>query len=290
MMAISEQRKGELLIFFQALIWGMFPVITVLAYAEVLPLTALGVSTLFSSVFFALVLTKRGKWREVLDSRAFWDVLLGTLFLGILFYVLFFLGLKHTSPGNAGIIASTEVLFSFVFFHLWRRDSIPTSHIFGAVLMMLGAVIVLYPSFTHLRTGDFLVLTAAFVAPFGNFFQQRARKIVSSEAILFFRSVVSGSVVLFFVYFTSGPSIFSGAKGAFWVLLLNGVLVLGLGKVLWVEGIHRISVTKANALSMISPLLTLIYAWVLLNQGPTIWQLSAFVPLFFGTILLSRKA
>ena len=31
MMAISEQRKGELLIFFQALIWGMFPVITVLA-------------------------------------------------------------------------------------------------------------------------------------------------------------------------------------------------------------------------------------------------------------------
>src|SRR3989344_4296734 len=262
MMAISEQRKGELLIFFQALIWGMFPVITVLAYAEVLPLTALGVSTCFSSAFFDLVLTKRGKWREVLDSRAFWDVLLGTLFLGILFYVLFFLGLKHTSPGNAGIIASTEVLFSFVFFHLWRRDSIPTSHIFGAVLMMLCAVIVLYPSFTHLRTGDFL----------------------------FFRSVVSGSVVLFFVYFTSGPSIFSGAKGAFWVLLLNGVLVLGLGKVLWVEGIHRISVTKANALSMISPLLTLIYAWVLLNQSPTIWQLSAFVPLFFGTILLSRKA
>jgi len=286
---MTEQRTGELLIFFQALIWGLFPVLTVLAYADVLPLTALGVSTVLSSVLFALVLTKRGKWREVLDRRAFWDVLFATLVLGILYYVLFFFGLKLTSPGNAGIIASTEVLFSFLFFHVWRRDDIPTSHIFGAVLMLLGALVVLYPSFTGLRTGDFLVLGAAFVAPFGNFFQQRARQRVSSEAILFFRSVVSGTAVLLFVYFTTGPSIFSGAKGAFWFLLLNGILVLGLGKVLWVEGIHRISVTKANALSMLSPLLTLFYAWMILHQSPTVLQLSAFVPMFLGTMLLSKK-
>jgi drug/metabolite transporter (DMT)-like permease len=64
---------------------------------------------------------------------------------------------------------------------------------------------------------------------------------------------------------------------------------LGLSKLLWIEGIHRISVTKASALSSMSPLLTLLFAWLLLGNVPSIFQLVSFIPMFFGVLLLSQN-
>ena len=70
-------------------------------------------------------------------------------------------------------------------------------------------------------------------------------------------------------------------------LIVNGILLLGLAKIFWIEGIHRISVTKATALSSITPLLTLLFAWIILNQAPTVWQLTSLVPLLLGVLLLT---
>ncbi len=72
-------------------------------------------------------------------------------------------------------------------------------------------------------------------------------------------------------------------------LLINGLFLLGLSKFLWIEGIHRINVMKANALASISPLITLLFAFILLQKTPTIYQLLAFIPMFFGVYFLSKQ-
>src|SRR6185369_5610380 len=72
-------------------------------------------------------------------------------------------------------------------------------------------------------------------------------------------------------------------------LLINGVLLLGLSKIFWIEGIHRISVTKALGLDSVEPLLTLFFAWVLLQQIPTFYQIFAIIPIIPGVILLSKN-
>jgi drug/metabolite transporter (DMT)-like permease len=58
---------------------------------------------------------------------------------------------------------------------------------------------------------------------------------------------------------------------------------------MWLEGIHRIAVTKALALGSISPVFTLIFAWLLLNQTPNVWQLTSLVPMIFGIFLLTDQ-
>ena len=75
-------------------------------------------------------------------------------------------------------------------------------------------------------------------------------------------------------------------KQVWFLLLLNGVVIFGISKIFWVEGIHRMSVTKANALSSLNPFITLIFAWLLLKDAPTVWQLSALAPMILGVILL----
>lgn len=143
----------------------------------------------------------------------------------------------------------------------------------------------LYPNIHSFRGGELLILAASAIAPFGNLFQQRARKKVSSESIMFLRSMISAAVIFLLIIIIRPDFSYTGLKSSWIILLINGILLLGLSKILWIEGIHRISVMKANALNSISPLLTLIFAWVFLQNFPTIWQILSFIPisLFFLT-------
>ncbi len=72
-------------------------------------------------------------------------------------------------------------------------------------------------------------------------------------------------------------------------LLANGVLIFGVSKILWLEGISRISVTKALALGSLAPLFTLFIAWIVLKQAPTAWQIASLAPFFLGVLLLTNN-
>lgn len=153
--------------------------------------------------------------------------------------------------------------------------------------MLMGTLIVLYPNTTKLHLGDLLILMATMIAPFGNYYQQRARETVSSEMILFIRSSISTPVVLIFAYLLRDKFSIMDVKSSAVFILINGFLLLGFSKILWVEGIHRISVTKSNALASISPPLTLLFAWFFLDDIPTRFQLFSIVPIIIGMVLLS---
>jgi drug/metabolite transporter (DMT)-like permease len=286
---LDKNKQGEILIFTETLLWSLFPVITILSFTNLSPITSLAWSTLFATMFFALVKSYKKNWSELLNQDALKDILLVSFIIGILFYTLFFSGLKYTSAGNASIIALFEVFSSFLFFHMWRRDHIPKEHIFGAIFILIGAIIVLSPNFTEFRVGDILILSATLVAPVGNFFQQRARKLVSSETILFVRSLIATPFLFGMTYLLKETSTLFDLKQAIVIILINGFVLLGFSKILWVEGIHRISVTKANALASMGPLLTILFAWIILSDLPTVWQLSSVFPMILGVILLSTN-
>ena len=284
-MTINEQRRGEFFISASAVLWGFFPIITILSYNAVPPIISFGMSTLFSLIIFGTILSIRGKWSELNNKTARADILWTTVTITV-FYLLLFLGLRYTSAGNASIISRSEILSSFLFFHVWRREKIPRAHIVGALCMVTGVLLLLFPNFTGVQRGDLLTLAAVFVAPLGNFFQQRARRSVSSETIMFARAALA-SPIIFCVARVFGEHIsLSALRASLPLLMLNGLFIFGISKIFWIEGIHRIGVTKANALSSISPIITLLFAWVLLGDTPTLWQLLSLIPIFAGVLFL----
>ncbi len=288
---MNEERKGESYIIGEALLWGLFPVLTILGYSALPSLISLGLTTLFAAFFFALVLTFRGRWREIFDRGAAFDIAMTTLLIGVVFYALFYTGLTMTSAGNAAIVSLAEAFFSFCLFNLWHRESISSWHVVGAALMVLGAGIVLLPRAGSFHPGDLFVLLAVAISPFGNFFQRRARARISSEAILFVRSAASVPFIFFLAYLLGERLAFVAIP---WILVLvflvNGFFVFGLSKMLWIEAIRRINVVKANGLQSLAPLVTLLFAYLLLHQAPTAFQLVAFVPMAAGVYLLSRPS
>ena len=208
-------------------------------------------------------------------------------FISVLTYGLFFLGLERTTAGNAAIINLFEVFTSFVFFNVLRSERISRDYKIGAFLMVAGAIIVLARDFSGVNIGDFLVLGATICAPVGNLFQQKAREAVSSETIMFLRSVLAVPIIFALAYVLGEHASLVDVQVALPFLLVNGAVVLGFSRILWIEAIHRISVTKAQALASVAPLITLLFAWLLLNQVPNIWQLASLVPLILGVLLLT---
>jgi drug/metabolite transporter (DMT)-like permease len=288
-MPLSKTGTGDLNVIGEAILWALFPIVTILSYATLNPIASLAISTLFAAVFFGAVMLFRGKAGELKQPGIWRYILPVAFFIGWLFYGLYFTGLKFTTAGNASIIALME-LFSYLLFNVWKKQPFSVQHTFGAALMLIGALIILFPkNGLSWHGGDFLVLAASACAPLGNYYQQKVRKLISSETILFLRSLLTFPFFFLLAWLFKINTGFAMLQKSFWLLLLNGFVVLGLSKIMWLEGIHRISVTRANALSSVGPLFTLLFAYLLLRQQPTVWQLSSFIPLFFGLILLNYK-
>ena len=284
---MTEERKGEVFIFTGAVTWGLFPIITILSYQSMPSLISLAISTFLAGLIFLGMML----WRKRLPEHSnllLWKYILGiVLSIGILFYAFVFWGLTMTTAGNASIIGLFEVYTSYLLFHAIRKEPFSFESKIGSVLMIIGALIVLAPNFSDINSGDIFILLSTFCAPFGNLLQQKAKKIASSETIMFLRSIIAAPLILILAYLFGQNLQFFQIKESLFFLMINGILLLGLAKILWLEGIARISVTKSNALSSIAPLFTLFFAWLILDQSPTLWQITSFLPLFFGTLLLT---
>lgn len=283
----SIERVGEFSALSSGILHSLFPVVAILSFSNLGPVTALAWTTLFSLAFFLTVSIFRHSWANIFTKEIFFPLMGATFILGVVFYALFYFGLKHTSAGNAGIIATLEIFFSFLFFNIWRKEFIDKKHIAGAGLMLLSAIIILSPNVSSFHIGDFLILCAVFIAPFGNYFQKQLRTKISSEQILFFRTLIA-TPALFLLARLFGETVMFPSQNIFIILLFNGLVLFGFSKILWVESIHRIGVTKSISLSSVSPVFTLLFAFLLLNDMPTFSQIIAVPTAMLGVYFLTR--
>src|SRR3989344_509970 len=286
-MALSEKRKGEFYILAQSIVAAFLPIAAVLSYANLGSMTTLAWSTLIACICMGAMLFYRGTLRELANIKLWKYCALVAFFIGVLLYGLYYAALTLTTPGNVAIVLLFEVFTTYAFFRMFKSETMPLSHIIGAILMVVGGGVILLKDLSGINIGDFLILLAVMFAPIGNLYQQEARKLASGEAVLFLRYLLSVPPLFILAYFFDGVSSFRDIYASFLFLLISGVLILGISKLWWIEGLHRTSVPKAIALASVAPFFTLLFAWLVLYQEPTLYQLFSLVPLIIGTLLLT---
>lgn len=287
-MRLSEGQKGGAYLAASIVLWGLFPVVTVLSYAGLSAVAVFAWATFFATLLFGGIVALRGRWSEMRSARLWGHSVIIALTIGVLFYGLYFLGLESTTPGNAGILALFEVFTAFLYFSVFDKKLPSREHLLGAFFMVAGAVIIMAPGFTGFNAGDVLVLAATLFSPIGNYFQQKARQFASTETIMFLRNIISLPFIGALAFCTH-TSLALGINLTLFMLAVNGVFLMGVSKIFWIEAIHRMPVPKATALESFDALTTLLFAWLLLAQVPTLWQLSSLVPFILGTLLLTDQ-
>lgn len=288
-MKLLKDRQGELIVVLEAILWSFFPIITIYIYKTIDPLFTLILSNFFAAAFFLVIIFAKNKWHEFKNKKALSDILWASATLTILWLFLF-TGLQFTTAGNASIFMLMEILFSFLYFGLWHKEKFSKAHITGALIMGFGAIFVLFPGEFVFNKGDILIIIGATLGPIVNYFQQKARKQVSTETMLFVRNIVSMPIIATIAFFSNQtiPSL-ENLKIALPLLIISGTILFGLSKIMWVEAIHRISVSKAISLNTMCPALTLFFAYFLLNEIPSFWQIFGLIPMLIGAVLMTRK-
>jgi drug/metabolite transporter (DMT)-like permease len=284
---MTKQRQGELLMLLFSLFESWFPIVSIVAVKSLGGLFAYAFTASIATLFFFGIVLFRRKMREFLILEAYRDLLLTTFFITLMFSLIF-VGLQYTTAGNMAVIVFMQLFFSYLYFNLFGKEKLDLLHTVGAFAMGAGAIIILFPEAFSFNRGDLLGLCAAALAPVANFFQKRARSYVSSESVLAFRSLFSLPFLFALAFLLETLPTPQGLRQASFYLLINGALLMGVSKLLWVEALHRISITKTSALAALVPLFTLLFAYLVLDELPTLRQLVGILPILVGGYLITR--
>jgi len=285
---LSRQRKGEVYALTLTLIEAWFPIFAAFSVAALGGLHAYFYSLMAAVVFLTLSFIYSGKISELALRSAYKDLAWTSFYITSLF-ALTFVALQYTSATNVAIILFLQILFGFLFLSRHRHERLSLKQTIGALLMTLGALLILFPGTFVVNLGDGLVLLAAMISPIANHYQKRARAKVSSETILLVRSLLALPFLFLLASFSEvAPSVEQLLANWHW-LFLTGFLVFFIAKVLWIEAIYLLPITKVNALYAFAPLMTMGLAFLLLNEIPSTYQIIGVFPVLIGGYLITRK-
>jgi drug/metabolite transporter (DMT)-like permease len=286
---MRREREGELLMVGLSMIESWFPIVSILAIASIGALHTYGYSLAIALVFLLGLMAKERRFGELKNRKAYRYLLLTSFWITLLF-ILIFIGMRYTTAGNMAVIIFLQLLFSFLYFNVLGKENMERVHLWGAGLMGIGAVIILVPDDFMFNKGDLLILLAAAIAPVANLYQKKARDHCSSLTILGFRTFVAVPVVFLLAYGFEPPITFELFKAVLLYLLFIGVMVYVVAKLMWIEALHRIAITKLSAMLALVPMMTLIFAYFFLDEVPEFRQMMGIVPILLGGYLLTRPS
>lgn len=284
----KSERKGELFALLLSVLEGLFPILSLITVSALGGVTAYLYTIIIATLIFLLLLFYKNKAKELLRFDAYKDLLLTSLYITLLFGALF-ISLNYTSPANVAVIMILQLFFSYLYFHIIGSQKMKALHTFGAMLMGGGAIIILFPEDFALNKGDLLVLFASAIAPIANLYQKRAREKVSSITIMSFRNLVAIPFLILIAFTFESPSNPLESLHVSITLILNALLVFVMAKILWVEALHHISITKLSALVTLIPIFTIGFSFVLLGDVPSLRQVLGMAPILIGAILITRR-
>lgn len=273
-------------VFFDA----FWPVLSILGGRFMNPFVFTAICTLCASVVFLGLMVVRRKLHELLIRDAWFPLFMTSLILVAILHPMIGLSMTYTTAGNAAIVMLIEVLYSFLFFGLiLGQERYTPAALFGAACMVLGAVMLLFRGSFDPQLGDLMLLGVMALAPVGNWFQQKTRALISTETLLFVRSVIGASLALLISFFFVAPPSVHVLLSAWPFICANTLLVFVLARISWVESIARITVPHALTIRTLTPAFVIVIAFFILGEVPTWWQVAGFLPMAGGAWLILNK-
>jgi len=284
---MTQEREGELMMIGLSILESWFPILSIIAISSIGALHTYAFSLLVSLIFFLAIMLKKNLFIELKNKKAYKDLLLTSFWITTLFSLVF-IGMQYTTAGNMSVIIFLQLFFSYLYFNILGKEKIDLIHTIGAFIMGIGAIIILLPEDLNFNKGDWIILFAASIAPIANLYSKRARKFCSSETILGFRTIVAFPIVSLLAWIIEPQINLEAIQKALPQVIIIGLVIFGISKILWMEALHRISITKVSALIALVPPMTLFFAYLYLNEAPELRQIIGIIPVLIGGYLLTK--
>ncbi|MFH1564466.1 MAG: DMT family transporter [bacterium] len=263
---------GIILVLTGAALWGMFPVFVNRGAKIIPPLIFAACSAMIAAIGSFVYLIKQGKLFELKKRESYFSLAMITLCIVVIPYSLFFIGASKTSGVNSSMLLLAEIIFTLIFTPFIGEKNTKYK-ILGAGGIFAGACFIMYNGTFTLNTGDILIILSTITYPIGNFYGKKVLNLISPSVILFVRFFFGGLFILTFSLMAErGINIGQIIYNNWPLFIFNGLVLLGISKILWYESLKRIDISKAVSLGMTFPLFSLIILIVYFNEKISVYQ------------------
>lgn len=138
-------------------LWGMYPLFTHRFVLNLDPLFLVSISTLVASVPFIIQLIIKKELNQLFSVKVLKVLLLVALFTAV-GQVFLFVGTKLTSGTNTGLLLQVEPIYSLILGVLFFGEIFGSSQIGATLLMVVGAMTIVYKGGVNINIGDILIL------------------------------------------------------------------------------------------------------------------------------------
>jgi len=286
---MNVETVGMIFIFIEVFAAGFQPVFTKLAVETINPIFAASIASLIGCIIPLVILIRNRNLKLIIDRKNIKNILLIGLFGTTITYLLFFFGAQLTSGINTAILMQSEPIYAIFLGYLILKEKISPKQILSTFLIILGIIAVIYNGSFSFNLGDFLILITPLFYQISHVIAKRTMKKIGTYAVQAGRYLFAG-LTLFLISSLFNMNQFSILTNPLnlTTILILGFIVAGIGTLAYYEGIRRINLSKAQAILAPYSVVSVILAWFILKEVPTVYQIVGLVIILIGIFSLVK--
>ena len=286
---MDMKKTGVLAILGASLMWAVEPVFAKLAYADSDFLQTSGIRAIVVSAVALLyvLLTNKGNLKVTKGqlSKLVYIAIAGTVCADL----LYFFALTKIPVINAVLIGHMQPIFIILIgFFILKEDKLTKFDYAGILVMIIAGVLVTTKTPGNLSEmkfgtmGDIYVVLATVAWSTTAIVMRKYLRQLNAGVLTFYRYTIASAI--FIVYLLLKSSL---VLGNIYQVLVG--LVVGVGTILYYEGLKRIKAAQVGALELSTPFFAVVFAFLVLRERASVMQISGIVLLVIGILFLSRK-
>ncbi|MEO0156814.1 MAG: DMT family transporter [candidate division WOR-3 bacterium] len=285
----SNKSIGVMAILGASVMWALEPIFAKLSFQTTDVLNTFATRILFCLIIITIyVFLKNPKELKVKAKEFKWLIYLSivaTLFADFIYTYAF----TKVMVINAVLIGHIQPIFIIILGYFFlKSDKLTKFDYLGILFMIFAGIFVSAKTVDNLKNlrfgtlGDILVLLATFAWATTAITTRKYLRELPAQVIAFYRFIFAG--IIFFVYLL----LTHGIKIANIYQVLLG-FVIGVGTILYYEGLKRIKAAQVSALELSTPFFATFLGYVILKEFITIMQFLGLLFLMVGIYFISRK-
>jgi O-acetylserine/cysteine efflux transporter len=198
-----------------------------------------------------------------------------------------FVAVRYVEPGTASLLSRTSILFGVALGVLWLGERLSRVETAGAVVAIVGTIVVSAQPGDHIRTGALLVVAATFLYALHSAVVKRWGGAMPFMEFFFFRLLSSLIVVL---GLGVAQNELAWPSPTAWLILIPtaGINVV-LSRAVYYLALRRLDLTFVTIILTLSPVVTWLWSIPLFGGRPTLRETLGGIAILVGVIVVSAS-
>ena len=286
---MNTKTIGVLSILAASLIWAIEPILVKLSYLNSDFLHTSSVRAIFVAAIALIYVFMTNKGNLKVNRKQLSALFYIAFAATVIAELLYFYAIAKIPVVNAVLIGHMQPIFIVLMGYIvLKEEKLTKFDYLGILFMIVAGLLVTTRTFVNLYTlnlgtfEDFLVVISAILWATTSIVMRKYLRAVNSGVITFYRYTISFIAITGYLLLNS----YFAISNIYQVML---GLVVGVGTILYYEGLKRLKAAQVGALELSTPFFAAILSFFVLGEITTFMQIIGMVLLFVGVYFLSRK-